>query len=187
MPQKVICIFDTSNNPLRMDKIRFELFDAATGQLLDTQLSADLNLSPVGKPSNEWGVRLKFNSGTNPLDVYTTDPNYEYPGNTIRYLEGRQQDRIDIDLKKLPVISGGQKKPLDSPEPVAISRWVDAGVLWNKEEKGAVRNLIFNYISVFVPQLGDLSKFKDLATVAKNWEETMRRVGVPVDILKKSD
>jgi uncharacterized linocin/CFP29 family protein len=178
MPQKEIRIFDTSNNPLKVAGIRFELFDASTNTLLSTDNSRDLD-----PPNDQWGVILNFVEGTTPLEVFTTDPNCKYPGNTLRSLEGKLQDRIDIDLLKLPSGTGGQVKPLTSASPKSVSTWVEDGTLWSEEEKRAVRNIIFNYVSVIVPQLNKLPTL-GLGTVAQNWEGAMSRLDIPSDLLK---
>ena len=184
MPDKEIRIFDSSNNPLPVNGIHFDLCDAVTGTLLATDYSHDLNPGPHGAPSNQWGVRLNFNPGANPLDVYTSDPTYQYPGNMLQYLEGRLQDRIDIDLLKVLSGPGGQATPLPAAAPAAVSKWVEQGRRWSEEEKRAVRNLIFNYTSAFVPRLDALSKLVDLGKVAQNWEEAMSRLGISVSLLK---
>src|SRR5438128_24823 len=60
MPIKEVYLYDDTNQPLRKQGIRVELFEADTGLLLDAQLSDDLNPSPSGAASNDWGVRLNF-------------------------------------------------------------------------------------------------------------------------------
>lgn len=182
MPRKDVYLFNESNDPLQVKGIRIELFDATTGTLLDAQNSEDLNPGPM--PSNEWGVRLTFTAGTNPLDIYITDPTYCYPGNTIRNLNGQLHDRIWIDLLQLPTGPGGQTPPT-SVTPSSLSSWVKQGWQWSTRGKKAVGNLIFNYISVIVPRIDDLQKLKDLYDVAQNWEEAMSRLGIRPDLLKK--
>jgi hypothetical protein len=184
MAHKEIRIFDTTNAVLKVAGISFELFDVATGALLSTDLSKDLKPGPGGFPSNEWGVILHFTGGSHPLEVYTTDPTYKYPGNTIQSLEGNQTDRIDIDLSSLPSTTGGQSTQLDSATPLAISNWVKAARNWDEGEKWAVRNLVFNYTRVIVPRLDDLPT-SDLNRVATNWEDAMRRLGIEPDVLKR--
>lgn len=184
MPRKDIYLFDDSNNPLQVPKIRVELFDAATGTLLDFDYSKDLNPGS-GTPSNKRGVRLTFTGSNNPLDIYIKDGNYSYPGNTVRNLNGQTQDSIDIDLLRVARGPGGQINPPTSATPTSLSNWVKQGRRWSTEEKKAVRNLIFNYVSVFVPRLDDLPNLTDLRAVANNWEEAMVRLGIPVALLKE--
>jgi len=184
MAEKEIHIFNTSNAVLQVIGIRFELFDVVTGALLCTDNSHDLNPGPGGTPSNDWGVRLKFSPSNHPLEVYTTDPNYRYPGNTIQSLEGKQTDRIDIDLHKVPGGPGGQESRLTSATPVAVSKWVHEAPKWNEDEKRAVLNLVFNYMRAISPQLAKLPK-SALMGVAENWEKAMSQLGIQPDDLKK--
>jgi hypothetical protein len=103
--------------------------------------------------------------------------------NMIRNLYGKQNDRIDIDLFSLPSGPGGQSTQPASATARALARWVAAGEKWNREEKAAVRNLIFNYVSVFVSRLEELSRLQ-VQAVAHHWEEALRRVGIDPDLLK---
>lgn len=180
--EKEIRIFDTSNQVLKVRGIRFELFDVANGALLWSDNSHDLNPGPGGTVSNDWGVRLTFSAGNHPLEVYTSDPNLRYPGNTIQSLEGRQTDRIDIDLQKVPANLGGQSHNLSSAQPRAIVNWVQDAPKWNDEDKRAVLNLVFNYLRVIVPQLEKIStEYQELRT---NWADTLSKLGISPDILE---
>lgn len=166
MPVKEIRIFDVHNNVLAHLGIQFEMFNANTSVLVATDRSRDLS-SPLG----HWGVELSFTPCSDPFDVYVTDSNYEYPGNTIRNIEGKQSDRIDIDLLKLPLSGGGQawNFGLDG-SPQSLSLWIESGSQWNKDEKRAVRNLAFNYLA------SPLSKGPG-KSVMSNWEGALRRLG----------
>lgn len=177
MAEKEIRIFDTSNAVLKVSGISFELFDAATGTLLAVDLSRDLNPG-----FNEWGVRLQFAAGSTPLEVYTTDPTYRYPGNTILSLEGNQTDRIDIDLLQIPNYAGGQATQPTSSNLLDVSRWIRQGQKWTAEEKQAVRNLVLNYNRLLV-QLEELPN-SGLHDVAKNWEAALCAVGICPEIFK---
>lgn len=185
MSIKEVYLFDNANNPLQVKGIRVELFDALSGKLLDAQNSDDLNPKWGGAPSNEWGVKLNFSAPHgNPLDIYMTDPNYSYPGNTARNLYGGASDRINIDLLQLPSGGGGQQHALNQANPKLISSWVDAGWRWNEYEKEAVDNLIFNYLTVFVSRLDRLQSLRSLREVARNWEEAMVRLRINPESLQ---
>jgi hypothetical protein len=80
--EKEIRIFDSSNRVLKVKGIRFDLLEVNSGALIDTKNSDDLN--PIAGGSNDWGVKLSFSTRSGPLEVYTSDPNYRYPGNTIQ-------------------------------------------------------------------------------------------------------
>jgi hypothetical protein len=177
MEEKEIRIFDTSNAVLKVTGIRFELFNAATGALIAIDNSRDLNPG-----SNEWGVKLPFAAGSDPLEVYTTDPTYSYPGNAIVSLEGNQTDRIDIDLHKIPAGRGGQATPLTSSSPLVVSGWIRRAPEWSKDEKLAVVNLVLNYMRL-VAEIDQLPESK-MYNVAKNWEEALRRLGISPDTLR---
>lgn len=183
MQEKEVRIFDDSNNPLQVAGITIELFDAVTGTLFSSDNSKDLNPGSGG-PSNEWGVKLSFTAGSNPLDIYISDPTYNYPGNTVRYLNGQEDDRLDIDLLKVGSGSGGQSAGPASASAASILQWIDLGIQWSASEKRAVRNLVFNYLSVIVPRLSELPRLPDLQRVATHWEEAMRRLNVPIYLLR---
>lgn len=99
MPSKDVYLFDSFNNPLQVPGLHVDLCEVATGTLLDAKLSVNLKT-----PNNDHGVRLNFPPCTGPLDIYFADPNYRYPGNTVRNLNGQLPDRLDIDLLQVPVI-----------------------------------------------------------------------------------
>lgn len=186
MSQKEVYLFDAGNNPLQVKGIRVELFDAITCALLDAQNSDDLNPKWGGPPSNEWGVKLSFTAPHgHPLDIYITDPSYSYPGNIARNLYGGATDRVNLDLLALPAGGGGQNNTLDSVAPRAISKWLEAGWRWNEGERAAVRNLIFNYISVIGSRVDELPNRRRLRDVAENWEKAMSRLDINPEALLK--
>lgn len=178
MPTKDVHLFDASNQPLTVSGIRLELFDALTCQLLAVQNSAQLS-------SNAWGAQLSFTAGSNPLDIYVSDPNYRYPGNTVRYLNGRTTDQLDIDLLTLPPGPGGQPAPSLNSTPASLARWVDEAYKWNSQEKEAVRNLIFNYLSVFASRQTKVENSSELKETASNWRTALERVGISYQILER--
>src|SRR5437764_10150938 len=141
--EKEIRIFDDTNTVLKVKGIRFDLLEVNSGVLVYTQNSDDLN-PPVTGSSNEWGVKLSFTAKSGPLEVYTTDPNFRYPGNTIQSLEGQNDNRIDIDLLPIPLTTGGQGTILTTSSPTVIAAWVQSGLHWESLEKRAVLNLVFN-------------------------------------------
>jgi len=182
MPEKELIIYDTSNNPLKVVGIRFELFDSMNCTLLHSDNSE--NLDPAGNPySRKWGVKLPFNPVTNPVDVYVTDPKYRYPGNTIRHLNGEHTDTIRVDLMQLPLNPGGQSSQLDSLTVKEIIDWVKDGKNWEPIEQAAVINLITNYLGIFFPRDDMRAKSKDFAAVAENWEKAIMNLGIPIDLL----
>jgi hypothetical protein len=167
MPVKEIRIFDVRNNVLAHPGIQFEMFNANTSVLVTSDRSRDL--SP---PLGEWGVKLSFTPCSDPFDVYVTDSNYEYPGNTIRNIEGRQTDRIDLDLLKLPPSGGGQGHNVAiNGSGQSLNEWIEAGYKWTADEKRAVSNLVFNYLASPLPKGSENS-------VMSNWESALQRVGV---------
>lgn len=178
MPTKDVHLFDASNNPLTVSGIRLELFDAVTFQLLIAQNSVQLG-------PNAWGAQLFFTAGPNPLDIYVSDPNYRYPGNMVRYLNGRTTDQLDIDLLALPPGPGGQSAPSLNLTPASLSLWVDEGYKWSSREKEAVRNLIFNYLSVIVSRQARVESSSGLREIASNWRTALEQVGVPYQILER--
>jgi hypothetical protein len=175
--EKEIRIFDTGNRVLKAKGIRFELYEVGSGALLDTQNSDDLN--PGGGGSNDWGVKLTFSPNNGPLEVYTTDPNHRYPGNTIRSLEGQSDNRIDIDLSMVPATTGGQATPLSSIDPADIRHWVQSAPKWDDEEKLAVLNFVFNYMRLRVQR--DLAPKKDaLDRLVTNWKQGLAKLGIKI-------
>lgn len=177
MPTKDLYLFDSSNNPLRVQGIVLKLFDAHNGTLLDSKLSDNYN--PRNPHSNEWGAVLSFTACGNPVEVYVTDPNFRYPGNTIHYLNGQVSDRIDIDLEAVPTGHGGQLGLPQTAAPRAIRNWIQSAPNWTDKEKLAVWTLVSNYCRVIMPRADRLSSLTDLAEVAKNWEEALDRIGIP--------
>jgi hypothetical protein len=180
--EKEIRIFDTANNVLKVTGIRFELYDAGSGTLLDTKNSGDLN--PPG--SNEWGVKLVFAPTGGPLEVFTSDPNHKYPGNTIRSLEGQNTNRIDIDLSKVPATTGGQSSTLSSTDPVTVTHWVQSAPAWSDDEKRAVTNFVFNYMALlglrdFVEKKGELNH------LVKDWEIELKKLGIEINPLQANE
>jgi hypothetical protein len=183
MPGKDVHLFDTSNNPLKVAGIRLELFDAVTCTLLDVQNSANLNPG-AGASSSSWGVTLSFPSGGNPLDIYVIDPTYQYPGNTVRYLNGQTPHRIDLDLMKLPSTPSGNVLPSHTISAAGLSRWVGQPSNWTREEKRAVRSLIFNYIGVVVDRIVEHGQLPQaLHDMAANWGDALRKLKIDPDAL----
>jgi hypothetical protein len=175
--EKEIRIFDTTNAVLKVKGIRFELYDVGSGTVLDTQNSDDLN--PTSGGSNVWGVKLNFSPSVGPLEIYTSDPSHRYPGNTIRSLEGQNDNRIDIDLSKVSATTGGQGAPLSSTNPTAVTAWVQSAPKWSDDEKLAVSNFIFNHMRLLAQR--DFVKMKDdLDRLVKNWEKELERLGVQI-------
>src|SRR6185437_7094492 len=121
---KDVCLYDINNRPLTISGIEIYLCDANSGKIHDRQLSHDLNPGSAGAPSDTWGVQLTFPAGNTPVDIFTADPTYIYPGNTVRYLNGELYDRIDLDLLALPPSPGGQSNPPASPMPSDLAKWV---------------------------------------------------------------
>lgn len=175
--EKEIRIFDTGNKVLKVKGIRFELYEVGSGLLVDTQNSDDLN--PGGAGSNDWGVKLTFTPRSGPLEVYTTDPNHRYPGNTIRSLEGQNDNRIDIDLSKVPATTGGQPTSLSSTDPADVSQWVQSAPKWDHDEKIAVFSFVLNYMYLRVQR--NLAPKKDaLDRLLKNWEHALANLGIKI-------
>ena len=133
------------------------------------------DLNPGGGGSNDWGVKLTFSPITGPLEVYTTDPNHRYPGNTIRSLEGQNDNRIDIDLSKVPATTGGQATTLSSNDPADISQWVQAAPKWDDEEKQAVLNFVFNFLRLRV-QRDLVAKTEALDSLVSNWKQALAKL-----------
>jgi len=185
MPLKIILVYDSSNNPLRVEGIRVELFDAVRGNLLQARNSIDLNPRADGQPSTEWGVELDFPLGSSPLDIYITDPLYRYPGNTVRYLNGRLQDRIYIDVLRLPTAASSHVAAPVSLQPLDLSQWVEEHSDWDDDQRDAVRNLLFNYMAI-VAQPDRLRSSESMGKVAENWGRALKRLGFPIDIFAKT-
>lgn len=181
MPTKEVYLYDTSNQALKVAGIRVELFDAASGTLLDTKNSQDLN---PGSTPDMWGVSLQFASCLDPLDIYVKDPSYRYPGNTVRYLNGDIDGEVKIDLLVLPITPNSQPAPTKAT-PQAILNWVNAAEYWAPEEKRAVWNLILNFAAVVGPRWDELAFLSDLHDVADNWAEALTRLGFPYPLLRQ--
>jgi hypothetical protein len=176
---KEIRIFDTANNILKVKGIRFELFEVGTGVLLDTKNSDNLN--PTLRGSNEWGVKLSFSPSSGPLEVYTSDPSHRYPGNTIRSLEGQNDNRIDVDLSRVPATAGGQATPLSSTNPAAVTAWVQSSQKWTHDEKQAVLNFVNNYLGL-IAERNFVDKKHCLEKLVKNWELELKRLRVEIKL-----
>jgi hypothetical protein len=185
MPLKIIFLYDSASDPLQVKGIRVELYDASTATLLDAANSADLNPGPAGQPSREWGVQLNFPIGPNPLDIYITDPLYRYPGNTVRYLNGKVQDRLYIDLLQLPPAAAGQSAAPASSAPEDLADWVEQSDRWSESEKDAVRNLLFNYLSVIVARPERLGTSETFDEMAANWGKALEQLGCPLDLFRR--
>lgn len=63
MPDKEIHVFDTSNTPLAVKGIVFELYDARSAVMLANDTTRDL--SP---PRRKWGVVLTFTARSGPVE-----------------------------------------------------------------------------------------------------------------------
>jgi hypothetical protein len=182
-------LYDKSNGPLHKAGITLDLYDASTRTLLVTEVSKDLNPGPGGAPSNEWGAKLSFTVSTslgNPVDLIFTDASYEYPGNTLRFLNGDVGGRVDVDLQKIPATRGGQISPPSSGTAKSISNWIDMATQWKPEEKEAVRQLVFNYCQLIISHRNDPLASSQLAKVEANWAEALRRIGLPPELLDRT-
>jgi len=63
---------------------------------------------------------------------------------------------------------------------------IEVGGRWlalERAREGAVRNLIFNYISVIGARVDQLSGRKGLRDVAQNWEKAMSRLNINPEAL----
>lgn len=181
-----VYLYDTSNAPLKRKGIQLDLHNATTNLLLASDLSRDLNPpTRSGSSSNEWGGEFTYASVSDPVDILVTDAKYEYPGNTMRYVNGDRGGRVDMDLRKLPTKKGGQPSPPASATPSSIRRWVDSSPRWTAEEKEAVKGLIFNYAAVIVARWDDPNSRDHLASVESNWREAIDRLGFPPSLLLK--
>jgi hypothetical protein len=175
--EKEIRIFDASNRVLKVKGIRFDLLEVNSGTLVDTKNSDDLN--PIAGGSNDWGVKLSFSARSGPLEVYTSDPNYRYPGNTIQSLEGQNDNRIDIDLLQVPVTAGGQGSILSTTDPRAICHWVESAPKWDRLERRAVLNLVSNYMRLLAYREAAPKK-DELTRISQDWEQVLKRLGIEI-------
>ncbi len=179
-----VYLYDTGNASLHHPGITIDLYDATTTVLLATAASHDLNPHPSGVASNEWGGKLAFAAPLgNPIDVLFTDAKYEYPGNTLRFLNSDQAGPIHVDLQKVPTRAGGHRSPPVSASPATVVRWVDTAPRWSPEEKEAVKRLVFNYCAVVVSRRDDPNRLASLARVADNWGTALHRLGIPPHLL----
>lgn len=178
MARKEVYLYDDTNNVLKVPGIQVELYSTRWGTLLDKQFSADLNPPASGGSSNEWGVKLNFSLPQHvPADIIITDKTYEYPGNAVRHLYAGGSDRVNVDLLKIPSGAGGQLQPAPSRAGDLV-RWVEAATTWNEMEMEAVKNLIFNYVTLFVSRWDSLSSMPSLRRAATNWEEALLRLEI---------
>jgi hypothetical protein len=175
--EKELRIFDANNQVLKAPGIRFDLLEVSSGTLIDTQISANLN--PASSGSNDWGVKLKFSPRSGPLEVYTSDPTYRYPGNTIQSLEGQNNNRIDIDLLQVPVTTGGQGTWLSSTDPKVISHWVSSATQWKPLEKRAVLNLVSNYLRLLAYREA-AEKKDEMTRIAHDWEVALKNLKIEI-------
>jgi hypothetical protein len=180
MPNKKICLYDSTNQPLTIKGINVELYDASTKTKVDGDLSDDLN--PGATPA-VWGVVLNFPSGNTPLDLYISDPQYTYPGNMIVNLNGDLADEVLIDLLALPPGPAGRNStPPPSLSLTDLNIWLAEQTEWNPEQREAVRNLIFNYGRlVSIQPERETDAYTELRS---NWEAALRKVGVDPDKIK---
>jgi hypothetical protein len=183
--RKDVYLYDETNHVLKVKGIQVELYNTSTGTLLDKQFSDDLRRLSGGPPSNEWGARLNYSLPHNdPVDIIITDKSYKYPGNAVRHLYGGGSDRVNIDLLTIPSGSGGQQWP--APKNVGeLARWVESAPRWSRTEKEAVRNLVFNYVNIFVSRWDSLSQLSGLREAERNWEEALRRLKIDPYILRE--
>jgi hypothetical protein len=177
MPDKKICLYDSTNQPLTIKGINVELYDASTKNMVAGDLSDDLH---PGATPPVWGVVLNFPSGNTPLDLYISDPKYTYPGNMIVNLNGDLPDDVFIDLLALPPGPGG---PNSAPPPSLslkdLNTWIADQREWSSQEQNAVRNLILNFARlVSIEPERYTAAFAELRS---NWEAALKRVGVDPD------
>jgi hypothetical protein len=178
----IIYIYDSYNKPLRKSGINIDLYDSTTNVLLASDVSADLN-----PPANEWGGKLSFTIPlAKPVDIVFTDAAYEYPGNTIRYLNGDAGGRVDVDLRKLPTKTGGQAAPPKTASPTDLVEWVDGAPKWTGAEKDAVKQLIFNYFGLIIARQGNPTALDRLGKINENWSVALTRLGLSYDFLARN-
>ncbi len=198
-----IYLYDTSNKPLHRTGIAMDLYDATTTVCLGTDISRDLNPNPSGVPSNEWGGKIVLTTPLrNPIDIVFRDAMFEYPGNTMRYLNGDVGGRVDADLEKLPTHASGHPRPPASAAPARLARWVDTAPKWSSPEKRAVKQLIFNYCEIVVARMEDQSVGHSLGStpspstpiwappssltpVTENWSAALKKLGIPPSLLEQ--
>jgi hypothetical protein len=183
MPLKKVLLYDAANDPLQVTGIHIELHDPIGHASITSQLSSDLNPLPGGLPSDEFGALLNFPSGKRPVDIVITDAKYKYPGNALRYLNGDLSDDVYMDLLALPSGPGGGAPPSGSTPP-ELNAWIEGSPNWNREEKAAVRGLIFNYAMIVGAATEDGHVSNHLIEVASNWEQAAKRIGVATSALK---
>ena len=126
---------------------------------------------------------MAYASISDPVDILITDAKYEYPGGTVRYLNGDRSGRVDLDLKRLPANKGAQVTKPSSAAPGAIRSWVDSSPKWSDKEKEAVKELIFNFARIIVANEDDPVAQHALSRVASNWREAIDRLGFPPSLL----
>jgi hypothetical protein len=185
MPDKKVCLYDSTNQPLMVKGIRVELYDASTKSYIDGDNSDDLK--PGAGPAT-WGVVLTFLPGSTPVDIYVSDPKYTYPGNTMRHLNGDLGDEVFMDLMALPSSPGGQQPSPASPasgEVRAINQWIDGHGEWKEEQRQAVRNLVFNYAQI-LPFESIASTSGEFRAMLNNWETALKRTGFQPESLKRT-
>jgi hypothetical protein len=179
-----VYLYDVRNKPLKQKGIRLDLHNAVTNLHLASAFSDDLNPPSSGHgSSNEWGGRFTYFSVSDPVDILITDAKFEYPGNIVRYVNGDRGGRVDLDLRKLPVGVGGQAFTPTAASPEAISKWVDSAYQWSRDEKKAVKELIFNFARIVVANRNDPAAQSSLSLVADNWAKAIDRLGFPSSIL----
>jgi len=179
MPDKTILLYDSNNKPLRVAGIRVELFAATkTFAYIDGGDSGNLDPSTPDSSSDTWGVVLQFPPGTHPLDIMIKDPEYRYPGNTVRYLNGRLQDHVYLDLLGLPMYVGGQAMALQSGDASEVIGWIESGLAWNAADKEAVYNLVFNYIRLIAARPVAVALSPQLQDTARNWEHALWQIDI---------
>lgn len=177
MPVKKVLLFDDSNNPLKIAGISIELFDNLTGTLLASGLSVNLN-PPAGLASTEWGTSLTFSSCPNAVDIYINDASFEYPGNTLKSLNGSQNDDIDLDLLKIASSPLTAALP-NTATPRQIVTAIGAEKNWSPSEKQAAINLLSNYTSLLYERIADTKEMpEELRVIFERWALALGNLGI---------
>ncbi|HEY8917639.1 MAG TPA: hypothetical protein VIM87_14435 [Chitinophaga sp.] len=178
MPVKKVLLFDDSNNPLKIAGISIELFDNLTGTLLASGLSVNLNPA-AGLASKEWGTSLSFSpSCPNAVDIYINDANFEYPGNTLKSLNGSQNDDIDLDLLKIALSPLTTSLPT-SATPHQIVAAIGAEKNWSLAEKQAAINLLSNYTALLYERIAETKEMpEELRVIFDRWQLALANLGI---------
>lgn len=177
MPVKKVLLFDDNNNPLKIAGISIELFDNLAGTLLASGLSVNLNPA-AGNASIEWGTSLNFPSCPNAVDIYINDANFEYPGNTLKSLNGSQNDDIDLDLLKIASSPLTATLPLTAT-PHQIVTAIGAEENWSPSEKQAAINLLSNYTALLYENIAATKEMpEELKIIFNQWQFALANLGI---------